>query len=184
MAAKNLMDQYGEAKNAATAVSAVKDVMTLLDRGAFTGKLGPATEQLSGWYQAATGREIPQLDATQQLKTTIGDIVLPALSNLKGASSDRDFIKIEEYSRGESTMTETALRGHMNRLLNKYGGQIKGFNQSYDDYKKQGGIDLPSVRVIGDPAGNIRPDAPTSTPGAAPTMRWNPQTRKLEPVGR
>lgn len=161
LAAKGLMDQYGDAKNAATAISAAQDVISLLDQGAFTGKLGPAKEALSGWYQAATGQQIPELDASQQLKTVIGDIVLPALSSLKGASSDRDFLKIEEYSRGESTITETALRGHMQRLMNKYGRQLEGFNTQFDAYSKQRpDVTIPGISRIDRPAGNL-PKAPT-----------------------
>lgn len=157
MAAKNLMDQYGDARNAATAISAATDVISLLDQGAFTGRLGPAKESLSAWYQAATGQQIPQLDASQQLKTVIGDIVLPALSSLKGASSDRDFIKIEEYSRGESTMTETALRGHMQRLMNKYGKQLEGFNAQFDAYAQQRpDVSIPGISRIERPAGNLK----------------------------
>lgn len=155
LAAEGLMGQYGEARNAATAVSAVKDAMTLLDKGMFTGKAAGVQESLAGWYQAATGETMPKLDATQQFKTVIGDIVLPALSNLKGASSDRDFIKIEEYSRGQTDMTESALRGHLKRLQNKYGSQIKNYNSGYKEYISKNGKKLPGMDEIKEPNGNF-----------------------------
>ena len=157
LGAQYLFEQFGEARNAATAVSAVNDAKVLLDQGMFTGKAGPWQESVAGWYQAATGRTIPKLDATQQFKTVIGDIVLPALSNLKGASSDRDFKKIEEYSRGEATMTEGALKNHLDRLFNKYGAQIKNFNTTLDDYQNNGGAAIPGLRRLESPAGNIKP---------------------------
>lgn len=157
LGAQYLFEQFGEARNAATAVSAVNDAKVLLDQGMFTGKAGPWQESVAGWYQAATGRPIPKLDATQQFKTVIGDIVLPALSNLKGASSDRDFKKIEEYSRGEATMTEGALKNHLDRLFNKYGAQINNFNTTLDDYQKNGGSAIPGLRRLESPAGNIKP---------------------------
>lgn len=155
MAAENLMGQYGEARNASAAVSAVKDAISLLDKGMFTGKAAGLQESMAGWYQAATGETLPKLDATQQFKTVIGDIVLPALSNLKGASSDRDFIKIEEYSRGQSDMTESALRGHLKRLQNKYGNQIKNYNKGYTEYIQKNGTKLPGMDEIQDPSGNF-----------------------------
>lgn len=157
LGAQYLFEQFGEARNAATAVSAVNDAKVLLDQGMFTGRTGPWQESVAAWYQGVTGRPMPKLDATQQFKTVIGDIVLPALSNLKGASSDRDFLKIEEYSRGEATMTEPALKNHLDRLFNKYGAQINNFNTTLDDYQKNGGAAIPGLRRLETPAGNIKP---------------------------
>ena len=158
LGAELLFNQYGEANNAATAINAVRDATTLLDKGMFTGKFGPAQEAIASWYQGATGTPMPKLDATQQFKTVIGDIVLPALSSLKGASSDRDFIKLEEYSRGEVEMTEQALRNHLRRLENKYGSQISNFNRTFDDYTEMGGAMIPGVRRLEMPSGNIKAD--------------------------
>ncbi|MBC7076268.1 MAG: hypothetical protein H5T98_09445, partial [Syntrophomonadaceae bacterium] len=61
LGAQYLFEQFGEARNAATAVSAVNDAKVLLDQGMFTGKAGPWQESVAGWYQAATGRPIPKL---------------------------------------------------------------------------------------------------------------------------
>lgn len=168
LGAQYLFEQFGEARNAATAVSAVKDAKLLLDQGMFTGRTGPWQESLAGWYQGITGRQMPKLDATQQFKTVIGDIVLPALANLKGASSDRDFKKIEEYSRGEATMTEGALKNHLDRLFNKYGAQVNNFNTTLDEYKNSGGGAIPGLRRLDLPSGNIKPPEPPKTPKDLP----------------
>lgn len=152
LGAEGMFNQYQEAKNALTAVNAVKDVRALLDSGMFTGKLGPWKEQAASWYQAVTGTQMDTLDNTQMAKSILGDIVLPALSNLKGASSDRDFIMIEKYASGGEEITETALRGHLNRLYNKYGSQINNFNTTYRDYISQGGSRVPGMGELSLPS--------------------------------
>lgn len=181
---KYLFDEAQQARNASTALNAITEVRKYLDQGMFTGKLGPMKEQMAAWYQGITGETLPTLDNTQMARTVLGDIVLPALSNLKGASSDRDFLKIEEYSRGEATMTESALRGHLDRLYRKYGAQIDSFNTTLGDYEAQGGARIPGVRKLDKPKYQGAPMPNAAAPAQAKPAQAAPSYSFTAPNGK
>jgi len=198
---KTLTGLYEGASAAATGLRAVEDMKTLLDRGMFTGRGDELSKELAGWYSWATGKPIPKLSATEQYRLTVQDVVLPALSNMKGASSDRDVAMLKEYAQGTG-MTEEALRGALDRVSSKYGGEIDRFNRAYSQFTEGGSKKIIGFEPMERPRGYLaRPDskpAQAASPAAAqpagppPSQvggggsgtparkRYNPATGRLE----
>lgn len=155
---KNLTGMYETANAAATGLKAVEDMKTLMDRGVFTGRGDELTREVAGWYSWATGKELPKLAATEQSRLLVQDIVLPALANMKGASSDRDVAMLQQYAQGTG-MTETALRGALDRVSQKYGSEIDRYNRAHSQYTEGGKKPIVGFEPMEKPKGYIaRPE--------------------------
>jgi hypothetical protein len=141
--------------------TAFKDAINLVDQGIYGGAYGPEKQFIAKF----TGIGSPQkVENTEVFLANIGEIVIPRLQQFGGNDSNEELKYLQKVVAGDLRLEPAAVKRILASAEKKVQNNIKRLLK-----QKEGGA-LPTEPIT------PSPDTPKAT------QRWNPQTRKLEPI--
>lgn len=150
----NIENQY-------SMLTAFNDAVNLVDQGIYGGAYGPEQAAATKYSLGLLGNK-KKLENTEVFLANIGEIVIPRLQQFGGNDSNEELKYLQKVVAGDQRLEPAAVK----RIL---ASAEKKVRNNIARLQKQAGGELPTAPVTA-------PAAPKAT------MRYNPQTRKLEPI--
>ena len=142
--------------------TAFKDAINLVDQGIYGGAYGPEKQFVAKFTGIGSPKKV---ENTEVFLANIGEIVIPRLQQFGGNDSNEELKYLQKVVAGDQRLEPAAVKRILASAEQKVQNNIKRLLK-----QKEGGA-LPTEPMT---------PAPAATPKA--TMRYNPQTRKLEPI--
>lgn len=142
--------------------TAFKDAIDLVDQGIYGGAYGPEKQFVAKFTGIGSPKKV---ENTEVFLANVGEIVIPRLQQFGGNDSNEELKYLQKVVAGDLRMEPAAMKRTLQTAERKVQNNIKRLLK-----QKEGG-ELPTEPMT---------PAPAATPKA--TLRYNPQTRKLEPI--
>ena len=142
--------------------TAFKDAIDLVDQGIYGGAYGPEKQFVAKFTGIGSPKKV---ENTEVFLANIGEIVIPRLQQFGGNDSNEELKYLQKVVAGDLRLEPAAVKRILASAERKVQNNIKRLLK-----QKEGG-ELPTEPMT---------PAPAATPKA--TLRYNPQTRKLEPI--
>lgn len=159
-------EQAAQIEGKYSALDYIGEAKKMLDKGIYAGLFGP--EKLLA-VKASSGLigDIEKAENTEQFVSYIGNIVIPRLQEFGGNDSVEELNYLRKVVAGDQRLETRSMKAILDRAE-------RAINRGIERTKR-------SVSAVGG-AGMAPLDAGPSREAPKATLRWNPETSKLEPV--
>jgi hypothetical protein len=155
----NIENQY-------SMLTAFNDAVNLVDQGIYGGAYGPEQAAATKYSLGLLGNK-KKLENTEVFLANIGEIVIPRLQQFGGNDSNEELKYLQKIVAGDQRLEPAAVKRILASAEKKVRNNIARLQKQAEAGK----------------TGSEMPTAPVTAPAAPKaTMRYNPQTRKLEPI--
>jgi hypothetical protein len=145
--------------------TAFTDALKLLDQGIYGGAFGPERQFVAKFVGIGNPKKVQN---TEVFMANIGEIVIPRLQQFGGNDSNEELKYLQKVVAGDQRLEPESMRRILASAEKKVQKNLARLQQQVSAGQTGG-------------APPIGPVAPVTAP--APTKRYNPQTRKIEPIG-
>jgi hypothetical protein len=145
--------------------TAVGDAVRLINQGIYAGAYGPEQAAATKFSLGLLG-DSRKLQNTEVFLANIGEIVIPRLAQFGGNDSNEELRYLQRVVAGDQRLEPASMKRILLSAEKKIENNIKRLQEQGKGALPTGPMDQP----------------PAGAPAPKPTLRWNPQTRKIEPV--
>lgn len=159
-------EQAAQIEGKYQALDYIKEAKDMLSKGIYAGQWGPEKMLLAKSTGGLIGDQ-SKVENTEQFLAYLGNVVIPRLQEFGGNDSVEELKYLRSVAAGDQRLEP----GSMKQILDR---SERAINRGIERVKRQ-------TAAVGAPS-NIPLDAGPGRNAPKPTMRFNPQTGKLEKV--
>lgn len=165
-AGKIVGENVANIENQYSLLTGVKDAISLVNQGIYAGAFGPEQNFIAKYTGIGDPKKVRN---TEVFLANIGEIVIPRLVQFGGNDSNEELKYLKEVVGGNQRLEPESIK----RILISAERKIRN---NLERLRKQAEPSKPGEPL---PTGPMNPQ---DTAAPKPTKRWNPVTKKLEPV--